>query len=158
MTWRATPARLYPADRAVLGQVGRAFRAMVERGAGVKMSPPLPCAGKSAGVPLKLVDFVGSVARLAWAKANGCPWGDERTSALAAHGGHPEVLQWAWEHDAPRGDGIYTSVRAATAGNLAVLQWAHENGCSWHEATCDAAARSGHLAVLQYAREHGCPW
>jgi hypothetical protein len=34
----------------------------------------LSCAGKSRGVPLKVVDFVGSVARLAWAKVNGCPW------------------------------------------------------------------------------------
>jgi hypothetical protein len=35
----------------------------------------LPRAGKSSGVPLKLSEFVGFVARLAWAKANGCPWG-----------------------------------------------------------------------------------
>jgi hypothetical protein len=34
----------------------------------------LPRAEKSAGVPLKLVDFVESGRRLAWGKANGCPW------------------------------------------------------------------------------------
>ena len=35
-----------------------------------------------------------SVALAAWARANGCTWG-ERTCALAARGGHLHVLQWA---------------------------------------------------------------
>jgi hypothetical protein len=33
----------------------------------------VPRAGKTAGVPLKLGEFVWSVARLARTKANGCP-------------------------------------------------------------------------------------
>ena len=67
--------RLDPTDRAVLAQVGWPWLAAVVRAAA---EDRLPCAGKSAGVPLKLVDFVGSVARLMWAKANGCPWGEAR--------------------------------------------------------------------------------
>jgi hypothetical protein len=30
--------------------------------------------GGGGVVPLKLVDFCGSIKRLAWAAANGCPW------------------------------------------------------------------------------------
>ena len=57
--------------RAVVAQVSSLFlTAVVDSG--------LPRARKSAGVPLKLVDFLGSVKQLAWAKSNGCPW----------HGGH----------------------------------------------------------------------
>jgi hypothetical protein len=44
--------------------------------------------------PLKLAEFVGSVGRLAWARANGCPWG-KRTCALAAAGGRLEARQWS---------------------------------------------------------------
>ena len=73
-------------------------------------------------------DFLGSTVRLAWAKANGCPW-DERTCELAARGGH-----------------------------LVALQWARAQGCMWCEKTCARAARGGHLAVLQWAREYNCPW
>jgi len=57
-------------------------------------APDLPLAGKSAEVPLKLMEFCGSVARLAWAKANGCPWGGT-TCAYVAVEGRLEVLQWA---------------------------------------------------------------
>ena len=63
----------------------------------VVLANNLPRAGKRGAVKLKLVDFVGSVKRLAWAKDNGCPW-DPRTCARAAEGGHLEVLQWAREH------------------------------------------------------------
>ena len=43
---------------------------------------PTTChAGKGGAVPLKLVDFLGSVQRLAWAKDNVCPW-ERRTCAL----------------------------------------------------------------------------
>ena len=58
---------LDPADRAVVAQVALPWLAAV-------VSSGLTCAGKSEGVPLKLVDFIGSAGRLAWAKANGCPW------------------------------------------------------------------------------------
>ena len=73
--------------------------------------------------------------RLAWAKANGCPWGllgwkpRSNPCALAAEGGHQEVLQWARAH-----------------------------GCEWDERTCRAAAEGGHLDVMVWAREQHCPW
>ena len=72
--------RLDPTDRAVLAQVGWPWLAAVVRAAS---EDRLPCAGKSRGVPLKLVDFVGSVARLRWAKVNGCPWGGDGDGEVA---------------------------------------------------------------------------
>ena len=57
---------------------------------------------------------------------NGCPWVAE-TCAIAAEGGHLEVLQW---------------LRA--------------NGCPWDEKTCSMSAEGGHLDVLQWARANGC--
>jgi hypothetical protein len=59
---------LDPTTRALLGRCGQACRDAVLR------SPKLPCAGRTAGVKLKVKEFVGSVSRLAWAKDNGCPW------------------------------------------------------------------------------------
>ena len=81
-------------DRAMLGQVGSAWRALVTG------CTALPCAGLTGGVPLKLNAFVGSVARLAWAKANRCPW-VVTTCAYIAWGGNLEVLRWAREQDCP---------------------------------------------------------
>jgi hypothetical protein len=54
----------------------------------------------TTAVPLGVSNFVGSVARLAWAKENGCDW-TVRTCAIAAGGGHLDVLQWAREHVCP---------------------------------------------------------
>jgi len=34
---------------------------------------------------------------LKWLREHDCPW-DSLTCALAAEGGHLEVLQWAWKH------------------------------------------------------------
>jgi len=58
--------RLEPTDCAVLARVGKPWLA-------VFMANNLPRAGTWGAVPLLLRDFVGSVERLAWAKANGCP-------------------------------------------------------------------------------------
>jgi hypothetical protein len=66
-------SRLVPADNAVLAQVARPWLEVV-------LTFGLPRAGKTAGVPLKLSEFVGSAERLAWAKANGCAW-EARTCA-----------------------------------------------------------------------------
>jgi hypothetical protein len=60
--------RLDGTDRAMLGQVGSAWRALVAS------CPSLPRAGLQGGEPLKVAAFVDSAARLAWAKTNGCPW------------------------------------------------------------------------------------
>ena len=57
-------ARLGPAGCAVVAQVGHPWLAAV-------VSSGLPRAGKSAGVPLKLKDFIGSVRRLAWRRRTG---------------------------------------------------------------------------------------
>src|ERR1700744_5378637 len=65
------------------------------------------------------ISYVGYLAVLKWAMANGCKW-DPWTCSNAAYGGH-----------------------------LAVLKWARANGCNWDSSTCSNAARSGHLAVLQ---------
>ena len=46
----------------------------------------LPRAGLTGGMPLRVMDFVGTAERLAWAKANGCEWSG-RTCAYAAGGG-----------------------------------------------------------------------
>jgi len=67
--------RLDPADRAVLAQVASPLLAAVVAAAAAPGASALSRAGKSAGVPLKLVDFVGSTERLAWARENGCPSG-----------------------------------------------------------------------------------
>ena len=113
--------RLDPTARTMLARMGRPWLAAV-------LASGLPRAGKTAGVPLKLKEFCGSVELLAWAKDNGCPW-KARTCALATAG-----------------------------GNLKVLQYAREHGCPWSKATCEYAARGGHLAVLVWAWERGCPW
>jgi hypothetical protein len=85
--------RMDHTSRAVLAQVNRAGRDAVRLPADHACAP----AGRTVGVPLKLMDFVGSVGRLAWAKGNGCPW-VARTCAFVAEGGDLEALQWAQEH------------------------------------------------------------
>ena len=105
---RGVLPRLDGMDRAMLGQVGSAWRALVAS------CPALPRAGLKGGVPLKVKAFVGSVARLAWAKANGCPW--ER-------GEHSHQ--------------ITSCAIVAGAGNLAVLKWARAHDCPWNEKTCE---------------------
>jgi hypothetical protein len=115
-------ARLDPADCAVLAQVGHPWLAAV-------LAANLPRAGTDGAVPLMLPEFVGSVARLAWAKANACPW--------------------VW--------GTRTCGAIATGGQLEVLQWAREHHCPWDEETSANAALGGHMAVSKWAWEHNCP-
>ena len=157
--------RLYPADLAVLAQVGRPWLAAV-------VASGLARAGKSEGLPLKITAFFGSAERLAWAKANGCPW-VARTCAWAARSGSLEVLRWARANDCPW-DAV-TCAWAAGGGHLEVLIWAWEHGCPWERADqvdeadeedelygysmncCALAALGGHLEVLKWLWEHGCP-
>ena len=163
-------SRLDPTDCALLAQVGKPWLE-------VPLANNLPRAGKGGAMPLKLVDFVGSVHSLAWAKDNGCSW-EEGTCALVAARGHLDVLRWAREHGCDR-DGETCSYAAAN-GHLEVLQWARANHCPWEAGPwengpwgeegegeydednptncCLLAARGGHLDVLQWARAHGCPW
>ena len=140
--------QLDPADRAVVAQVGRPWLAAV-------VASGLPLAGKTAGVPLKVEEFVGSVGRLAWAKANGCSW-TARTSIYIVRDGLVEVLKWARERDCPWNEA--TCLWAASLGDLVVLKWAREHGCPWDAWTCAYAAMNGHLELLQWAWARDCPW
>jgi hypothetical protein len=63
------------------------------------------------------VELCGSAKRLAWAKANGCPWG-EVTCAFLARRGRLEALQWAREHDGSCPWDARTSRGAAAGGHL----------------------------------------
>jgi len=60
--------RLDPTDRTMLAQVGRPWLAAV-------LTSGLPGLPNWVRVWLRLSSFCTSVERLAWAKANGCPWG-----------------------------------------------------------------------------------
>jgi hypothetical protein len=139
---------LDPTALALLARVGRMWRAVV-------VSSGLPCAGFTEGSPFRVTEFCGTVERLAWAKANGCPW-NEWTCAYAALGGHLDILKWAQEHHCPWDE--MTCASAAEGGHLEVLKWAWEHDCPWDENTCASASGGGHLDVLQWAREHDCPW
>jgi hypothetical protein len=150
---------LGPTDLALFARVGQASRAAV-------LASGLPRAGTEGGGPLKLAELCGSVERLAWAKANGCPW-VARTCEIAAHcTERVEVLRWAREHGCDWDE--WTCARAATGGHLEVLKWAREHGCPWMEVNADnaeltmnccvCAAYGGHLEVLKWLREQDCPW
>jgi hypothetical protein len=139
---------LYPTALALLARVRREWHAVV-------VSSGLPCAGTVEGWPFRVIEFCGTVDRLAWAKANGCPW-NEWTCVLAARGGGIEVLKWARVHHCPWGS--RTCASAAAGGHLDVLTWAREHHYPWSESTCAQAAVGGHLDVLMWAREHHCPW
>jgi hypothetical protein len=98
-------AHLDPIDRTFLAQTGGTCRAVV-------VAADLPRAGTKEKmlegrsvwvVTHRLTEFVGSIERLAWAKASGCPW-VVRTCALAAAGGRLDVLQWARAHGCPWGE------------------------------------------------------
>ena len=186
-------ARLDPTDLMLFGQAGRACRAAVVA-FGVPQEEEVATSDDDGGdegssgegtergpLLLRVQDFVGSVERLAWAKARGCPW-KEDICTYAASGGHLEVLKWAWERRCPWNN--YTCTEAAWGGHLEVLKWAREHRCPWDEDTCSwggqgrapgggevgrrawvpverkcsLAALGGHLHVLQFLRESGCPW
>ena len=71
---------LDPTTLAMLARTGRKWRVAVA-------SSGLPCAGTSEGVPPKVPEFCGSVARLAWARANGCSWSERTCAWLLIVGG-----------------------------------------------------------------------
>ena len=121
--------RLDPTDRTMLAQVGRPWLAAV-------LASGLPRLPKWPRVRLQLEEFCTSGERLAWAKANGCPW---------VCGASPLDIM------------SNCCTLAAAAGHLEALQWARAHGCTWNETTCEAAARGGHLEVLKWAWEHDCP-
>jgi len=161
--------RLEPVDRTMVAQVGRPWLAAV-------LASGLPRLPKRPRVCLlRLREFCTSVERLAWARANGCPW-NSVVYYDAILGGHLAALQWLREQGCPFGDGsvvkvsdyqlsediIFNVIRdccalAARCGQLEVLRWAREQNWPWSVSTCSMAAEGGHLELLQWAREHGCP-
>ena len=149
--------RLDPTARASLARTGSAFwdvmfpRSLFPLGLLHAETPPLAGAARV----FKLVDFLGIAKRMAWAKANGCPWNAD-TCHYAARGGHLAALQWAREHNCPWN--TVTCWSADAGGHLKMLQWAREHDCPWNEGACYFAAEGGHLEVLKWARAHGCPW
>ena len=107
-------------DLAMLSRAGTELRALV-------VASGLPRAGVDTW--LELGNFVGSVARLAWAGAHGGP--------LDASG------KWG------------ACARAARVGKLDMLQWAREHGCRWDATVCElrrAAWAHGCVAVGAAAR------
>jgi hypothetical protein len=113
-----------------------------------------PCLG---GVKLEVKGFVASVALLAWAKDNGCPW-TAATCAAIAENGKLEALEFARSHDRPCPWDWRTCASAAQGGHLAMLKRARELGCPWNTKCCARAAGGGHLEVLQWARAVVLPW
>jgi hypothetical protein len=100
---------LDPTDIVVFGQAARACRAAV-----VAFGVPQEEVwsdeegstgdeGTEEGGPLllRVQNFVGSVARMTWAKTRGCPWDVNTCAYYVAEGGQLEVLKWAWEHRCP---------------------------------------------------------
>jgi hypothetical protein len=149
-------AHLDTIDRTFLAQTGGACRAAVAASGLPRAGTRRRVLGRSVWrVWHQLDEFVGSVERLAWAKASGCPW-DAWTCAYAARIGCLDVLQWAREQGCPW-DSV-TCEHAADGGHLEVLRWARAHDCPWNTLTCYYAAYNGHLGLLQWARENGCPW
>ena len=171
--------RLDDGDLAVLATVNRKMRDVVFESPVGDVRDVAAVRRELARVP----NFVGSIARLAWAKERGCPW-DEETFTCIAEGGNVEVAKWAKERGCPWDD-EWTCTEAARGGHLEMVQWARANGAPWkRERLADAAeaatwrccsgrARTdcpwderlaptprvgGHLEVLQWARANGAPW
>jgi hypothetical protein len=99
----------------------------------------------------------GRVDMLRWLHERDFPW-DEKTCALAAHGGHLECLRFAREVVPPCDWDATTCHEAAVGGRMECIRYAHEKLCPWDAPTCALAARFGQLEMLQWLREHHCPW
>ena len=169
-------SRLDDGDLAVLATVNRKMRDVV-------FESPVGDVRDVAAVRRQLArvrNFVGSVARLAWAKdQRGCPW-DPRTFECIAMGGNVEVARWAKERGCPWNEMLapepreaatwrccsgcgrsdapldeWTCAYAASGGHLEVLQWARANGAPWDERLAPKPREGGHLEVLQWARANG---
>jgi hypothetical protein len=78
--------------------------------------------------------------------------------ALAAGGGHLEVLQWLHNTGCPRDR--RSDYAAAAGGHLEVLQWLRITGRPWNSSTwglcAEVAAKGGYLEVLKWL--HGNGW
>jgi len=88
----------------------------------------------------------GSVARLRWAVAAGCP--REAVCEAAAGGGHLEALRWARSAGCPWG--VECSLAAARRGQLEVLVWAVGQGLEIEAVACADACRMRHEIMLHF--------
>jgi len=95
-------ARLPPADRASLAGAGLVWRAAVypESIFPAGLPPATTTTGGGAARVFNISYFSVSIERLAWAKANGCPWTEETCMDVALVA-PLEVFTWAREHDCP---------------------------------------------------------
>lgn len=97
--------RLNLTDLAMLSRASKACReAVVNSGlprAGMEEPADVAGAGWRRRWRFKVDDFVGSVARLSWARDNGCPWDEATVERIVAGGCSLEVLKWAVEHECP---------------------------------------------------------
>ena len=85
-------------------------------------------------------------------------WHDD-TCAMAAKGGHLDVLKWLLRWQCSVNE--YTCSQAAYGGHIHVLEWLREQQCPWDEETCSmAAAFGGHLEVVKWlrAQDPPCSW
>mmetsp|Transcript_37225 Transcript_37225/g.59765 ORF Transcript_37225/g.59765 Transcript_37225/m.59765 type:complete len:466 (+) Transcript_37225:494-1891(+) len=156
-------------DRRVFSNVERRTRALVKQdtvNGDLRLRPLRPRGSDSddenherGDERLRFYDFVDSVARLRWARDNGCYWGLEITVEAASRG-NLGVLTWARAEIPPCPWDDETCEAAARKGHLEVLQWLRAEGCPWDAGVCKAAAEGGHLELLKWAREQQppCPW
>ena len=79
--------RLDPTARTMLAQVGRPWLAAV-------LASGLPRLPKGVRVMLQLKELCTSVVRLAWAKANGCPWGVRQGLTLVHFSAQRKRFEW----------------------------------------------------------------
>mmetsp|Transcript_18287 Transcript_18287/g.45505 ORF Transcript_18287/g.45505 Transcript_18287/m.45505 type:complete len:542 (-) Transcript_18287:399-2024(-) len=92
---------------------------------------------------------------LKWVIARGCPWGYQVWKGAALEG-HLHILEYAAADHCPGRDAAPAA--AAEAGRVDVLRWLHQRGVPLDQRTCINAAKGGHLEALMWAREQGCPW
>jgi len=138
----------------------RAGGAAVAGGGAGLVAPALAHESASAA-PAR--DVCTSVARQAWAKADGCPWGElhwsvwTNRSALAAAGGHLEAMRWARQHGCPWGLWmvVHSPLRAGTWRCCRGRGSATAHGTRRYVTT---PLRAGAWRCCGCPRAHGCPW
>ena len=96
------------------------------------LSSNLPQAGAEGAVTLKEVDFHGSSG--CWFGPCGTGAGTPRPGGAAVRAGATEVIV-----------GLEDCAIAAEGGHLEMLQWARAHGCEWGAETWQYAVQGGNL-------------
>ena len=117
--------------------------------------------GGQGDVPLKTVNFLDTVARIAWAKDNGSSW-DYKILLHLTHRAaecNGDVLKFVikniWEGSYY--DTKWVCRRLANDGRLDPLKWCVDNGSSLCRMTYMHAASNGDIEMLKYILQQGCP-